>query len=335
MSGLPYIGDISTVPKVAVSVAGTVNALQVTFSPASKAWRKNEIISWVSIGANTTTTPTISKNAGATNITIVKGASVALVAGDIGIVGTIHEGIYNGVNVVLKNPVPSTAGVALLAAANTFTADQALSSPTSTTALTNTTAPGTAFESVGIANYFGYNSASALKSLGSFFAQFSVVTAGSEAMRFVWTTMSAGAAPVTRFIMGQGFYSANATGGDKGTDTINAGALYENGTQIGSAFSSGTGGGGRYLGGGLHLKYGSIVGTTDASGNFPAINLATACGSSFSTSCLMALAFNGDTATGTTIIVGQSNTPNTTSTLNFRTNISSTNIRINFIAIGN
>jgi hypothetical protein len=56
-------------------------------------------------------------------------------------------------------------------------------------------------------------------------------TAGSEDAELQFATLVAGAL-AARLILGQGLYTPNATGGDKGSDTINAAGYYTNGVPI-------------------------------------------------------------------------------------------------------
>jgi hypothetical protein len=56
-------------------------------------------------------------------------------------------------------------------------------------------------------------------------------TAGSEDAELQFATLVAGAL-AARLILGQGLYTPNATGGDKGGDTINAAGYYANGVPI-------------------------------------------------------------------------------------------------------
>lgn len=99
----------TSVVQKATAVAGTVDAIQLTFSPANTAWTSGERIRWISGGANTVVAPTISKDAGATSKTVKKGASAALVAGDFGASGCPMEAEYNGTDVILINPQSSAS----------------------------------------------------------------------------------------------------------------------------------------------------------------------------------------------------------------------------------
>lgn len=108
--------DAATVKQVqnavvqhSTAVAGTADAIQVTFVPASTSLTTNEVIRWKSGGANTVTGPTISKDAGSTNKTIKKGASAALAVGDTGASGYECEAIYNGTDWILQNPATDAA----------------------------------------------------------------------------------------------------------------------------------------------------------------------------------------------------------------------------------
>ena len=56
-------------------------------------------------------------------------------------------------------------------------------------------------------------------------------TSGSEDAIIRFRTVAAGAAAY-RFIISDGIYTANATGGDKGTDTINASDFYDDGFKL-------------------------------------------------------------------------------------------------------
>lgn len=86
------------------AVGGTVDAIQITMTPAVTTWTLNEVIRWKSGGANTIAAPTVSKDAGVSTKIIKKGASVALAPGDLGTSGYECEGIYNGTDVLLQNP---------------------------------------------------------------------------------------------------------------------------------------------------------------------------------------------------------------------------------------
>lgn len=105
----------------ATAVAGTADAIQVTFSPAKTTWTSSEKFRWTSGGANTVTGATISRDAGSTTKTIKKGTGVALAVGDTGGSGYICHAVYNGTDVILLNPATENV---TLAAANSWTGAQ-------------------------------------------------------------------------------------------------------------------------------------------------------------------------------------------------------------------
>lgn len=92
---------------------GTVDAITANYSPDIDL-SDNVLVSFVSSGANTSTTPTFSPD-GNTARTIVKAGGVALAAGDIGAAGAVHMVQYDQANTrwELLNPtdkIPAQAG---------------------------------------------------------------------------------------------------------------------------------------------------------------------------------------------------------------------------------
>lgn len=96
--------------EVATAVAGTVDAIQITMSPASTTWTTKEKVEWVSAGPNTIATPTISKDGGVTNKTIVTASGGALAIGATGAAGVLNRGYYDGTNVRLLSSTSFTGG---------------------------------------------------------------------------------------------------------------------------------------------------------------------------------------------------------------------------------
>jgi hypothetical protein len=136
------IQDAATVAQVqngvvqhATAVAGTADAIQVTMTPAKTTWVSKERIRWTSGGANTVTTPTISKDAGSTTKTIKKGAGAALAVGDTGASGYICEGVYNGTDLILLNPAGTSASASTTTQELTGTSTAVYSTPDSGAAL--------------------------------------------------------------------------------------------------------------------------------------------------------------------------------------------------------
>jgi hypothetical protein len=217
--------------KHAVTVAGTVDAIQLTFTPTTTTWTTNEKIRFKSAGANTSTTPTISKDGGVTNITVVKGSGVALVAGDIGASGTMHELVYNGTTLTLLNPAAIT-GYASLTAPNTFTSTQSFNAGP---ILQGTANQGNGTELMRIyAN--GKNGSGGAVTFNSIINWVYTGTAGSETAGYIFQSKINGV-DVNAWWTGAsgGWYAGTATGGDKGLGTGNFTGLYVNGVAVSSS----------------------------------------------------------------------------------------------------
>ena len=127
----------------ATTVAGTVDAITLAFTPTITSLTSGMRFRFVSAGANTVTTPTINIDGlGAKTVKKNPGAA-ALVAGDIGASGTVHECVYNGTDVILMNPVATY--LTTTAAASTYLTSATAAStyaPLASPALTgNPTAP--------------------------------------------------------------------------------------------------------------------------------------------------------------------------------------------------
>jgi len=88
--------------KYAVISSGSSTTYSLTLSPVPTSYVAGmEIIAKIDV-ANTTTTPTLNVN-GLGAKTIIKGTSTALIAGDL-IINQIARFVYDGTNMVLKNP---------------------------------------------------------------------------------------------------------------------------------------------------------------------------------------------------------------------------------------
>lgn len=81
-------------------------------------------------------------------------------------------------------------------------------------------------DSLGLVSYDGNNSAAARLSYGALWLKIVTATAGSEDGQFAWTTTRAGGSDF-RLYLGNGLYSPGATGGDKGANAANFGAVYD------------------------------------------------------------------------------------------------------------
>lgn len=91
----------------ATVVGGTVDAIDLTFSPVLAAWTNRMKFRWTSAGVNTITNPTVNVG-GAGAKTIKKAAGSALATSDLGAAGYVCEGVYNGTDVILLNPASVT-----------------------------------------------------------------------------------------------------------------------------------------------------------------------------------------------------------------------------------
>jgi hypothetical protein len=98
----------SDIVKHATVVAGSVDAIAVTFSPPFTALTAKMKVRWTSMGANTVTAPTINID-GLGDKDIVQGAGAALAAGTLGGAGAVHEAVYDGANFILLNPLSAAA----------------------------------------------------------------------------------------------------------------------------------------------------------------------------------------------------------------------------------
>lgn len=101
----------------ATTVAGTVDAITLAFTPAITSYTSGMVVRFVSAGANTSTTPTANIDGLGAKTIKKNGGGAALVAGDIGVSGSVHELQYNGTDFILLNPIlnlssyPTTADI--------------------------------------------------------------------------------------------------------------------------------------------------------------------------------------------------------------------------------
>lgn len=217
---------------------GTSDALSVTLSPTPTLVDGMEILVRA-IAANATTTPTLTLNGGSA-LLITKFGGSALAAGDI--VGALHELElrYNLAHTrwELLNPAPAAVvGAALLASANVFTADQTVQSTDAGAGaapnlnLDRFSASPAASDVIGFLRFLGRSSTAVQREYAGILANILDPTNASEDSRLDLRTIVAGAV-AARLSIGQGIWSPNATGGDKGSDTANFSALYAGGLRI-------------------------------------------------------------------------------------------------------
>lgn len=121
--------------KSATVVAGTVDAITLTFQPALTKYTPGMELHWTSAGVNTVTNPTIN-GSGLGVLTIKKGANAALVAGDTGAAGYICKGTINaaGDAIILQSPanVDSAGVTAIVAGKKAIWIDAAAMRPKAT-----------------------------------------------------------------------------------------------------------------------------------------------------------------------------------------------------------
>lgn len=92
----------------ATTVGGTADAITLAFTPAITSYTTGMRIRWTSGGANTVAGATVNIDSlGAKTVKKNPGAA-ALIAGDLGASGTIHEAVYDGTYFILLNPVVSS-----------------------------------------------------------------------------------------------------------------------------------------------------------------------------------------------------------------------------------
>lgn len=217
---------------------GTSDALSVTLSPSPTLVDGMQILVRA-IAANATTNPTLTLNGGS-SLLITKFGGSALAAGDI--VGALHELNlrYNSAHTrwELLNPAPTAVvGAALVASANVFTADQTIQSTDAGAGaapnlnLDRFSASPAASDVLALLRFLGRSSTAVQREYAGILANILDPTNASEDARLDLRTIVNGVA-AARFSVGQGIWTPNATGGDKGLDTANLSALYANGLRI-------------------------------------------------------------------------------------------------------
>lgn len=199
---------------------GTANAITATYSPALTALTDGMICFLRAGAVNTSTTPTFAPN-GLTARTITKLGNVALLYGDIA--GAGHELILryksSGTRWELLNPA--------IGAIEIVDADAGGSVGPSYGLYRHSASPADG-DVLGAIVYYGNDSAGNKTEFARVSGEIVDEANGSEDGALRFRTITAGAAS-TVALMGAGIWTPNATGGDKGADTINAAAHYVNG----------------------------------------------------------------------------------------------------------
>jgi hypothetical protein len=208
----------------AASVAGTVDAITVAMSPVWLSQPTGARLRFTAAGANTSTAPTLKIDALAVK-TIKKHNSVALAPGDIIGSGHICDCVYNGTDFILLNPGGIGPG-------SVFLSDNgATEGPT--LSIDRLSASPAASDIIGATAFLGRSSTAVSRTYARIRAVIKTATNAAEDGLLALRTILAGTED-DRFFVGGGLYSKNATGGDKGIDTINASKIYTSGGLVGT-----------------------------------------------------------------------------------------------------
>lgn len=131
----------------------------------------------------------------------------------------------------------TSGGIAGLADANAFTADQQIISTDATATVGPTldifrnSATPAANDALGRLRFSGKSSTGVTRPLSDIVAVLTDPTNGAEANTLNFSTYQSGAA-ASRLVLGGGVYHPSATGTDKGNNTLNFGTIYQNNVQV-------------------------------------------------------------------------------------------------------
>lgn len=218
--------------------AGTSTAITIILNSQHAAWFDGLTFAariTTTCGATPTINPTGSVALGAKSL-YWAASGVQLAAGDLtstAVAWFMYELTSDKVYVFGAPPLTAYAA---LAVANTFTANQTITSTDAGATgpqliLYHDSASPAASDTIGQYRFDGEDSAGNTETYAKWFGEIVDPTSTSEDGRIGAQTVIAGAL-ATRLYIGHGAYTANATGGDKGADTINASAIYDDGVQL-------------------------------------------------------------------------------------------------------
>lgn len=217
------------------TATGTAPAFVVTYTVAPAAYRSGQTYTFTAHAA-AVGSETLNANAlGAKNIKkIVAGSKTAIAANDF-YTGDKIACVYDGTDMVWTTRIISN--IAVTNADNSFTADQTLSF----TDAGNTSGPHILLDrnssspasgdSIGRIKFLGRDSGAASQDYGSIFGTIITTTAGAEYGEIRFAPTQNGTTGTSTIRIGGGLYTSNATGGDKGVETINASEYYKDGVR--------------------------------------------------------------------------------------------------------
>lgn len=216
---------------------GTADAIVLTPSPAITAYADGQVFRFKATGTNTLTNPTVNiSTVGA--VTIKKTAGSALAVGDI-VSGRWYELLRDdsAFNLRAWMVSPDVAEAALLASANIFTASQTIQSSDAGAAVAPTltldrfsASPADA-DIIGGILFNGRDESAGTDTYAQIQGEIVDATGATEDGRIGLLTKIAGTAAARAYV-GAGIYTAGASGGDKGANSLNATSLYQAGVQV-------------------------------------------------------------------------------------------------------
>lgn len=220
-----------------VTSTGTAPAFVVTQTVAPAAYRTGQSYCFTAHAAAVGTDTANFNSLGAKAIKkIVAGVKTATAANDFYTNDKVC-GTYDGTDLVWWNRGSELSNYAPLASANTFTADQAIRSADAGATvgplftLDRNSATPAASDVLGRHVFSGRDDGGNTTNYVDIDATIVDPADGSEDGQLAFGTMVAGTAN-DRLVIRSGVYTASATGGDQGADTINATEYYKNGLRI-------------------------------------------------------------------------------------------------------
>jgi hypothetical protein len=172
----------------------------------------------------------------ASTLVIPGAANITTAAGDMWefVADTTTKIIGTPISVSKLAPTDGSAltNIPQIGSSNNFTADQTIARGTTPNInLINTTAPGVATAIAGgVITFYGNNASSVTTIFSQLYGYIQSAVAAAENGWIIFQNIYSGAV-LWRFAIGQGLFSQNVTGADKGLDSINVKAYYIDGVQ--------------------------------------------------------------------------------------------------------